>query len=117
LGEATFLSSTSFCYVDDLTSGVVRLAQSDEHILVNIGNRTEFSNLECAQPVLEVTGSKSAPRFEPLSKDDPAGRRPEITEARTTLGWEPRISLKGRLERSLEFFRVKLENCPAEQRA
>jgi dTDP-glucose 4,6-dehydratase len=107
----------SFCYVDDLIDGIVRLALSAEHLPVNIGNPTEFSILECAQAVLEVTGSKSGLRFEPLPKDDPTRRRPDITKARNLLGWEPRIGLKLGLERSIDFFRGKLENCPAELRA
>ena len=94
----------SFCYVDDLIEGIVRLLRSDEHMPVNLGNPQEFTILECAQAVLEVTGSKSELRFESLPEDDPARRCPDITRARTLLGWEPRIQLKEGLERSLEFF-------------
>lgn len=94
----------SFCYVDDLIDGIVRLSRSDEHYPVNIGNPNEFTILECAQAVLEVTGSKSKLRFEPLPQDDPTRRCPDITRARTLLGWEPKIMLKQGLELSLEFF-------------
>jgi dTDP-glucose 4,6-dehydratase len=95
----------SFCYVDDLIEGILRLSRSDEHMPVNIGNPVEFTILECAQAVLEVTGSKSELRFEPLPQDDPTRRQPDITKARTLLGWEPKIALKEGLAKSLEFFR------------
>jgi dTDP-glucose 4,6-dehydratase len=95
----------SFCYVSDLIDGIVRLAGCDEHYPVNLGNPTEFTILECAQAVLEVTTSKSEIVFEPLPEDDPARRCPEISKARALLDWEPKISLKEGLELSLEFFR------------
>ncbi len=98
----------SFCYVDDLVDGIVRLSQSSEHLPVNIGNPGEFTILECAQAVLEVTGSKSELRFVDLPVDDPTRRRPEITRARALLGWEPRIQLKEGLQRSLDYFRTML---------
>ena len=94
----------SFCYVDDLIEGILRLSRSDEHYPVNIGNPTEFTILECAEAVIEVTESKSRLRFEPLPQDDPTRRCPDITKARTRLGWEPKISLKQGLAKSLEFF-------------
>jgi dTDP-glucose 4,6-dehydratase len=103
----------SFCYVDDLIEGIFRLSQSQEALPVNIGNPHEFTILECAQTVLEVTGSKSELRFEPLPTDDPTRRRPDITKARTLLDWEPRISLKQGLEKSLEFFKAKLDSGTA----
>lgn len=80
----------SFCYVLNLIEGIVRLARSDEHLPTNIGNPTEFTIPECAQAVLEVTGSSSSIRFEPLPQDDPTRRRPDITKAKRILGWEPR---------------------------
>jgi dTDP-glucose 4,6-dehydratase len=98
----------SFCYVDDLIEGILRLSRSEEHYPVNIGNPGEFTILECAQAVLEVTGSKSELRFEDLPEDDPTRRCPDITKARTLLGWEPRITLKQGLQKSLEFFRSKV---------
>jgi dTDP-glucose 4,6-dehydratase len=99
----------SFCYVDDLIEGILRLSLSDEHSPVNIGNPHEFTILECAQAVLEVTGSESALRFEPLPTDDPTRRRPDISKARELLGWEPRIPLKEGLTRSLSFYEAKIE--------
>jgi dTDP-glucose 4,6-dehydratase len=95
----------SFCYVDDLIEGILRLSRFEEHLPVNIGNPDEFTILECAQAVLEVTGSKSELRFEALPTDDPTRRKPDITKARTILDWEPRVSLKEGLTRSLDFFR------------
>ena len=97
----------SFCYVDDLIEGILRLSRSDEHYPVNIGNPVEFTILECAQAVLDVTGSASELRMEPLPQDDPTRRRPDITKARELLGWEPKISLKEGLAKSLPFFKNK----------
>jgi len=99
----------SFCYVDDLIEGILRLSRSSEHLPVNIGNPDEFTILECAQAVLEATGSSSELRFEALPEDDPTRRCPDITKARTTLDWEPRIMLKEGLARSLPFFKSKLK--------
>ena len=100
----------SFCYVDDLIEGILRLARSSEHLPVNIGNPDEFTILECARAVLEVTGSKSTLIFGTLPQDDPTRRCPDITKARTLLGWEPRIRLKEGLEKSLDFFRVEVDS-------
>jgi dTDP-glucose 4,6-dehydratase len=100
----------SFCYVDDLIEGILRLSRSSEHLPVNIGNPAEITILECAQEILEITGSKSELRFESLPQDDPARRRPDITKASALLGWEPRVSLKDGLQRSLEFFMSKVES-------
>jgi dTDP-glucose 4,6-dehydratase len=98
----------SFCYVDDLIEGILRLAKSEEHLPVNIGNPVEFTILECAQTILDVTGSKSQLRFVDLPVDDPTRRRPDITKARTLLGWEPKVPLRQGLEKSLDYFRSKL---------
>jgi dTDP-glucose 4,6-dehydratase len=98
------LQTRSFCYVSDLIDGIVRLSASAEPTPVNIGNPTEFTMIECAQEVLAVTGSKSELIHKPLPQDDPTRRRPDITKARTLLGWEPKISLRRGLERSLDYF-------------
>jgi dTDP-glucose 4,6-dehydratase len=98
----------SFCYVSDEIDGFVRLAKSDEHLPVNIGNPNEFTILECAQMVLKVTGSKSQIRYEPLPQDDPRQRCPDITKARTLLGWEPKIDLETGLRQSLDYFKKAL---------
>jgi len=94
----------SFCYVDDLIEGILRLARSDEHLPVNIGNPDEFTILECAQAVLAVTGSKSELRFEDLPEDDPTRRCPDIGKARALLDWEPRTNLMEGLRKSMAFF-------------
>jgi dTDP-glucose 4,6-dehydratase len=97
----------SFCYVDDLIEGIMRLSRSEEHLPVNLGNPEEFTILECAQAVLEVTASKSELRYVDLPVDDPTRRRPDIAKARTLLGWEPRVGLREGLEKSLEYFRSR----------
>jgi dTDP-glucose 4,6-dehydratase len=91
----------SFCYVDDLIRGIVLLAESGEHLPVNIGNPGEFTILELAQNVIKVTGSKSEIVFEALPVDDPQVRQPDITRARQVLGWEPEIQLEEGLSRML----------------
>ena len=98
----------SFCYVADLVDGILRLARSAEHLPVNIGNPEEWAILECAHEVLFVTGSRSKMRYEDLPQDDPTHRRPDITKARSILGWEPTINLRRGLELSLNYFRANL---------
>ena len=98
------LQTRSFCYVSDLIDGIVLLSRSDEHLPVNIGNPVEWTMLECANEVLALTGSKSEIVHKPLPQDDPTRRRPDITKARTLLGWEPKIKLREGLERSLAYF-------------
>jgi dTDP-glucose 4,6-dehydratase len=91
----------SFCYVDDLIRGLQLLADSGEHLPVNLGNPQEFSILELAQTVIRVTSSKSDIVFEALPIDDPQVRQPDITRARQLLGWEPEIQLEEGLRRML----------------
>jgi dTDP-glucose 4,6-dehydratase len=91
----------SFCYVDDLVRGLVLLAESGEHFPVNLGNPGEFTILELARTVLEVTGSSSEIVYEALPVDDPQIRQPDITRARQVLGWEPEIQLEDGLRRML----------------
>jgi dTDP-glucose 4,6-dehydratase len=95
----------SFCYVSDEVDGFIRLSKSEEHLPVNIGNPSEFTILECAQKVLQVTGSKSKIRNEALPPDDPKQRRPDITKAKTLLGWQPKIDLETGLKMSLDYFK------------
>jgi len=92
----------SFCYVDDEIRGLIALAESGYHQPVNIGNPDEFTLLELAQTVIEVTGSNSEIVYEALPVDDPQVRQPDITLARQILGWEPQISLREGLERTIE---------------
>jgi dTDP-glucose 4,6-dehydratase len=95
----------SFCYVSDLIDGILRLAKSSEHDPVNIGNPVEFTILECAQEVQALVGSRCEIVFQPLPQDDPTRRRPDITRARTLLGWEPKVTLREGLALSLEYFK------------
>lgn len=99
----------SFCYVDDLIEGILRLSRSDEHMPVNIGNPDEYTILECAQAIIEVTQSRSELLFEPLPQDDPTRRCPNISRAQELLGWKPTISLRAGLTKSLEFFQSKVQ--------
>ena len=92
----------SFCYVDDEIRGLIALAESGHHNPVNIGNPNEFTLLELAKTVIEVSGAKSEIVFEPLPTDDPQVRQPDITLAREILGWEPTVSLREGLERTIE---------------
>jgi dTDP-glucose 4,6-dehydratase len=92
----------SFCYVDDLVRGLKALAQSGEHLPVNIGNPTEHTLLELAQTIVDVTGATSEIVFEALPVDDPKVRQPDITRARQLLGWEPQVSLEDGLRRILQ---------------
>jgi dTDP-glucose 4,6-dehydratase len=92
----------SFCYVDDLIDGIIRLAESGYHDPVNIGNPDEFTLLDLARTVIEVTGSRSEIVFQALPTDDPQVRRPDITLARELLGWEPTVPLREGLRLTLE---------------
>jgi dTDP-glucose 4,6-dehydratase len=91
----------SFCYVDDLVRGLIALAESGEHLPVNIGNPNEFTLNELAEKVIRITGSKSKVVYEALPVDDPQVRQPDITRARQLLGWEPVIELEEGLRRTL----------------
>ena len=92
----------SFCYVDDLIEGIFRLTMSDEHMPVNIGNPNEMTLIELAHTIKRMTGSDSEIVFEGLPEDDPKVRQPDITRARTILGWEPRVALEEGLRRTLD---------------
>lgn len=99
----------SFCYVSDLIRGILLLAGSKEHLPVNIGNPDEWTIMECAREVLAVTGAKSEIVSKPLPQDDPTRRCPDITKAKTLLGWEPKVSLRQGLENSLQYFKDCLQ--------
>jgi dTDP-glucose 4,6-dehydratase len=92
----------SFTYVSDLIDGIIRLADSGYHLPVNIGNPHEFTLLELAKTVIEVTGSKSEIVFEALPIDDPQVRQPDISLARDLLSWEPKIELREGLRKTLD---------------
>jgi dTDP-glucose 4,6-dehydratase len=94
----------SFCYVSDLVDGLYRLMQSDERYPVNLGNPLEMTILEFAEHIRRMTGTVSRIVFRPLPEDDPKQRRPDITKARTVLGWEPRIGLEEGLRETVAYF-------------
>ncbi len=96
----------SFCYVDDLIEAMVRLMATPDDFTgpVNIGNPTEFTILQLAQKVIELTGSKSQIVFKPLPSDDPAQRQPDISLARSKLGWEPNMRLDQGLAKTIKYF-------------
>lgn len=100
----------SFCYVDDLVDGLIRLMESDDEITgpVNLGNPGEFSIRQLAEQVTELVGSGSSIVYEPLPEDDPAQRKPDISEARRQLGWNPVVALEDGLPRTVEYFRETL---------
>src|SRR5213083_1816709 len=95
----------SFCYVSDLVEGIVRLLRSDYTGPVNCGNPTEVTIHQFARTIIRLAGSRSAVVFRPLPEDDPRVRQPDITKARTLLGWEPRVALEDGLRRTIDFFR------------
>jgi len=103
----------SFCYVDDLVDGVVRLLMSDEHLPVNIGNPDEMTLVEFAETINHIVGNKAGIIFVPDARStrDPQRRQPDITRARTKLGWEPRFSLEQGLGLTIPYFRAKLTSA------
>jgi dTDP-glucose 4,6-dehydratase len=98
----------SFCYVSDLVDGILRLADSSENDPVNIGNPHEMTIEEIASTIIRMTGSTSRLVYRPLPVDDPKQRQPDITRARTLLGWEPKVKLEEGLARTLDYFRKKV---------
>jgi dTDP-glucose 4,6-dehydratase len=98
----------SFCYVSDLIEGIYRLSQSDFHEPVNIGNPTEMTVRQFAEEIIRQTGSKSTIITKPLPVDDPKQRRPDITRARTLLGWEPQVDLQTGLSQTIPWFASRL---------
>ena len=106
----------SFCYVDDEVDGIYRLFHSERIEPTNIGNPNEFTIRELAAVVLEETGSASAIESLPLPADDPKVRRPDISSARSVLGWEPRVALRDGIRRTLPYFRSQLDEHDAKAR-
>ncbi|MFM1828734.1 MAG: hypothetical protein RL624_975 [Bacteroidota bacterium] len=98
----------SFCYVDDLVDGIYRLLLSDYALPVNIGNPAEITLKEFAEEVIALTGTKGKIVYEPLPQDDPKQRQPDITKARTILGWEPNVDRHEGLKRTLAYFKEAL---------
>lgn len=98
----------SFCYVSDLVDGIIRLMHSKENDPVNIGNPQEMTIEQIALQIIAMTGSTSKLVLRPLPTDDPKVRQPDITRARTLLGWEPKVSLEQGLGQTIEYFRTKV---------
>ncbi|RFS21386.1 SDR family NAD-dependent epimerase/dehydratase [Chitinophaga silvatica] len=98
----------SFCYVDDLIEGIYRLLLSDYHLPVNIGNPQEITLQQFAEEIIALTGSKQKIVYHPLPKDDPKQRQPDITKARSILGWEPKVSRQDGLRITYEYFKTAL---------
>ena len=110
----------SFCYVSDLVGGIVRLlmhtaepgsAAEDINLPVNIGNPGEFTVLELAKKVIELTGSKSKIEYKPLPVDDPKVRQPDISRAKEVLGWEPQVSFEEGIRKTIDYFRESLKGA------
>ncbi len=99
----------SFCYVDDLVEGIYRLLLSDYHLPVNVGNPQEISLLDFAKEIQSLTSTQSKIVFEPLPKDDPKQRQPDITKAKQLLGWEPKVNRSEGLKITLEYFREEVK--------
>lgn len=99
--------SRSFQYIDDLIEGMVRMMDTEDDFIgpINLGNPNEFSILELAEKIIELTGSKSKLIFKPLPHDDPQQRQPDITLAKNKLGWQPTIELEEGLPRIIEYFK------------
>jgi UDP-glucuronate decarboxylase len=119
-GEALTVYGTgaqtrSFCYVDDMVEGLVRLMASDEKMPVNLGNPGEFTMLELAEKVLARVGRQQGISFQPLPQDDPRQRRPDITRARRILGWAPTVPLDKGLDLTVAWFAQRLGKVPMPQ--
>jgi UDP-glucuronate decarboxylase len=101
------MQTRSFSYVDDTVEGLIRMMRTSKEFIgpVNIGNPVEFTILDLAKQVIELTGSKSKIIYEPLPSDDPMQRKPDITLAKKELGWEPKVQLREGLMKTIEYFR------------
>ncbi len=105
-GDGT--QTRSFCYISDLVDGIIRLMLSHEHGPINIGNPQEMTIEQIARLIIEMTGSRSRIVYQPLPTDDPKVRQPDITRARTLLGWEPKVPLEQGLGRTIDYFKEKV---------
>jgi dTDP-glucose 4,6-dehydratase len=106
-GDGT--QTRSFCYVSDLVDGILRLMEAPVNDPVNIGNPQELTIEQIARLIIRMTGSTSKIVYKPLPEDDPKVRKPDITRARTLLGWEPKVSLEEGLSKTIEYFRTKIK--------
>ena len=109
------LQTRSFCYVDDLIEGMMRLMDSDREVTgpINVGNPVEFTMRELAELIVTITGSKSPIVFRPLPQDDPKQRRPDISQAQAKLGWEPKVGLADGLKETIAYFQRTLDFADA----
>ncbi len=98
----------SFCYVSDLIDGIYRLMQSDYHLPVNVGNPREMTIREFAESIQKMTGTQSGIEYRDLPVDDPKIRQPDITRARTLLGWEPKVQFEDGIRKTIEYFRTRV---------
>jgi len=105
-GDGT--QTRSFCYVTDLVDGILRLMASDTNEPVNIGNPHEVTIEEIARTIIRLVGSSSTIVYRPLPVDDPKQRRPDITRARTLLGWEPKVGLEEGLLKTVAYFKKRI---------
>ncbi len=105
-GDGT--QTRSFCFISDLVDGIIRLMHSQENDPINIGNPQEMTIEQIARLIIEMTGSKSRIIYKPLPTDDPKVRQPDITRARTLLGWEPKVPLEEGLGRTIDYFKQKV---------
>jgi dTDP-glucose 4,6-dehydratase len=99
----------SFTYISDLVDGIIRLMLSDTNDPVNIGNPVEMTIKQIAETIIRMTSAKSRIIYKPLPTDDPKQRRPDITRARTLLGWEPKVQLEEGLVKTIDYFRTKVK--------
>ena len=100
----------SFCYVSDLIDGIFRLAMSDFHEPVNIGNPREMTIKQFAEEIIRITGTKSTIEYKPLPVDDPKVRQPDITRAKEVLSWEPRVEFDEGIKETIEYFKESLNS-------
>ena len=100
----------SFCYVSDLIDGIFRLAMSDFHEPVNLGNPREMTIKQFAEEISRITGTKSTIEYKPLPVDDPKVRQPDITRAKEILGWEPRVEFEEGIKKTIEYFKESLKS-------
>jgi len=98
----------SFCYVSDLIDGIFKLAMSNYHEPVNLGNPREMTIKQFADQIIRITGTKSKIEYKLLPVDDPKVRQPDITRAREVLGWEPRVDFEEGINKTIEYFREAL---------
>lgn len=103
----------SFCYVDDIVEGIILLMKSPDGVTgpINLGNPEEYTILELAEMIIEMTNSKSEIHFMPLPEDDPVRRKPDITRAKEILSWEPKIDIREGLSRTISYFENLLKHC------